>query len=187
MFLFGHLGFASAPATPSLDKGRMTREDLRWLLAGSLLPDLVDKTIGQFLFKPRYENGRIYCHTVLLASLLAAYGSTRRRERGDGKYYYLSLGVISHLILDKIWMDPETAFWPLLGHFLREPTSMGLFEQLLTVMKDPFFWLSEAGGALLLLRSLHSLGFKDAQGLLRFVLSGKTPSLSPAGDPNYNS
>lgn len=164
MFLFGHMGLAAAPAAPFL-KSRKEREaaagDMRWLLAGTLVPDAVDKSIGQLLFKSHYENGRIYCHTMLFASACLVLGGRRLAGRGDDRLFFLSLGVWSHLLLDKIWAEPQTAFWPALGHFLKEPSPLGILEQLLVVLKDPFFWLGEGLGLVLLLRSLRRLEEKD--------------------------
>jgi inner membrane protein len=184
MFLFGHLGFAAAPGTLAVRRQKIAPQDLRWFLAGSILPDLVDKAVGQFIFKSRYENGRIYCHTILFTSLSVLYGGKRARERQDDRVLLLGLGAASHLALDEIWMEPETAFWPFLGPFLREPSSMSLLQQLLKVMKDPFFWLSETGGAVLLLGSLRGLGIRDTRALRDYILSGKVANLSQAIEAN---
>ena len=179
MFLLGHTGFVAAPAT-ALIKHRPNRtDDLRWLMAGTLLPDLVDKIIGQLLLKPRYENGRIYGHTVMFSSLLMVQGFKRLKKTGDRKALLLAAGVISHIALDNIWTtDPETAFWPLLGHFLKDPSLMSLREQVTHVLKDPFFWESEIAGGILLVLSLHSLGIRNGRDLARFILRGERPALS---------
>jgi len=192
MFLFGHTGFAAAPAAAlirhrSSRHGREARAgDLRWLLAGSIFPDLVDKTIGQLLFKRHYENGRIYCHTVLFSSLLAIQGCRRFKQTGDDKALLLALGVISHIALDKIWTDPETAFWPLLGHFLKDSSLMTLLEQISYVLKDRFFWTNEITGAVLLLLSLRWLGIRNSADLKKFLFSGRSPALSQQLLANYN-
>ena len=50
-------GRETRPVKPSL----LSRIDLRLLLIGSLLPDIVDKPIGTVLFRSTFENGRIFC------------------------------------------------------------------------------------------------------------------------------
>ena len=38
--------------------------DYRFLLIGSLLPDLIDKPIGGIFFYQTFQNGRIFAHTL---------------------------------------------------------------------------------------------------------------------------
>lgn len=178
MFLFGHLGFAAAPYAAALghrlevEESKTKARGLRWLLAGTILPDLVDKPIGQVLFKPYFENGRIYCHTILFASLVSIGGLRRLKHQEDERLLFLALGVASHLALDRIWIDPETALWPLLGPFKKDPSLRSMLEQIMLALKEPSFWLAEAGGATLLLLSLRSLGIENIRDLKHFLLSG---------------
>jgi len=44
--------------------------DTRVLLIGSLLPDIIDKPIGNYLFRDTVSNGRIVCHTLLFFILV---------------------------------------------------------------------------------------------------------------------
>ena len=47
------------------------RMDIRFLLIGSLLPDIIDKPIGIYLFRETFSSARIFSHTLLfLMSLL---------------------------------------------------------------------------------------------------------------------
>jgi len=48
--------------------------DIRLLLIGSLLPDIIDKPTGQVLFRETFSNGRIFCHTLLFIILVTVIG-----------------------------------------------------------------------------------------------------------------
>ena len=41
--------------------------DIRLLLVGSLLPDIIDKPIGQYFLVETFSNGRIFSHTLLFS------------------------------------------------------------------------------------------------------------------------
>ncbi len=90
--------------------------DLRFWALGSLLPDIIDKPVGHFLFKETFHyNGRIFSHTLLLVILLMATAFFLPRLKARGWLIALSAGVLMHLILDYMWLTPQTLFWPLLG------------------------------------------------------------------------
>jgi len=187
MFVFGHLGLGAAPGALVAKWWRNTADyskrvpDLRWYLTGILLPDLVDKPLGQVLFKPYFENGRIYCHTLLFTSSMLMLGVRRWRRKDDNRLLLLALGVISHLVLDGIWHEPATVMWPLLGPFERYPSLKGVLGQIAESLRDPSFWAEETGGFVLLLLALRTLGIKRYGDLKDFLLHGLTPCLVPSG------
>src|SRR4030042_1013686 len=39
--------------------------DLRLLLVGFMLPDIIDKPVGQLLFRETFSSGRIFSHTLI--------------------------------------------------------------------------------------------------------------------------
>ena len=41
------------------------RIDIRLLLIGSLLPDIVDKPVGYFFFRDTFSNGKIFCTSLI--------------------------------------------------------------------------------------------------------------------------
>jgi len=89
--------------------------DYRFLLVGAILPDLIDKPIGDYIFYDAFQNGRIFAHTILFVLLLTAvavYVERKYRFAGMG---VLALGAIAHLAEDQIWNSPRTVLWPLLG------------------------------------------------------------------------
>ena len=75
MLLFGHLGITLA-ATQTFavlwqGKKRFSESiDYRLVLLGSMLPDIIDKPLGGFIFKDALGSGRIYAHTLIFLLLL---------------------------------------------------------------------------------------------------------------------
>ena len=93
----------------------INRIDIRLLLIGSLLPDIIDKPIGQWLFKEYFGNGRIFSHTLLFLILITILGVFYYRHYGKTWFLSLSFGTFMHLILDQMWCTPRTLLWPILG------------------------------------------------------------------------
>ena len=84
--------------------------DYRLVVLGSLLPDIIDKTmeIGGL-------PGRGFGHTLLLGTLLILLGLTAMRSPGLRAPLVLSISFTGHLLLDRMWESPETILWPLYG------------------------------------------------------------------------
>ncbi len=183
MFLLAHLGYAAAPASLAARWWGERRgfscqaPDMRWMLAGAVLPDVVDKTVGQVLFRPYFQNGRIFTHTVALTLMALLAGAWSWRRSGDERLLLLGCGMASHLMLDRIWMEPTTALWPSLGPFLRHPSLGTIMEQIREHLTDPLFWVGELSGAALLVMSLRLLGVEDLKSLGDFLLQGLSPAL----------
>lgn len=185
MFLLAHMGFTAAPGAAAARWWGGRRgfadgaPDMRWLLAGSVLPDLVDKALGQVFLKSYFQNGRIFCHTGVFALAMFAAGVYRLRRKDDGRVLLMAWGVAGHLVLDLMWQEPVTFLWPALGPFARNPSMRSLIEQIAGYLGDPVFWATEAGGALTLLLALRLLGIESPAGLKAFLGRGLSPSLVP--------
>lgn len=130
------------------------RADIRLLLLGSLLPDIIDKPIGQVLFRETFSNGRIFSHTLLFFLLVSITGIYLFRAGGKRWLMAVAFGIFTHLVFDQIWTSPTTLFWPLYG-FAFDKINLtgwagGLFYALL---HNPETYLPEliGGGILLLL------------------------------------
>ncbi len=85
--------------------------DYRLVIAGALLPDIIDKPIGTAFF----NNGRIFGHSLLLAIILLGIGVLLYRGKGRTGMLVLALGSTGHLILDQMWQNSHTLFWPFGG------------------------------------------------------------------------
>ena len=97
--------------------------DIRLLLIGSILPDIVDKPIGLYLFRDSFSTGRIFCHTLLFLSIITVAGLYLFKSRGKVRLLILSFGTLAHLILDQMWLVPQALLWPLYG-FTFPPTDL---------------------------------------------------------------
>jgi membrane-bound metal-dependent hydrolase YbcI (DUF457 family) len=184
VFFFAHLGFTAAPGAListwwGENRGFVSRApDLRWLLAGAVLPDIIDKAVGEVLFKPYFENGRIFAHTFALSLLLLVAGTYSLKRRGDSRILLLACGVAGHLVLDRMWTEAATAWWPAMGPFLRYPSQGTIIEQIMEYLRDPMFWSTEIAGIALLAISLRYLGVKNRRTLKAFLANGVSPSLT---------
>ena len=184
MFFFAHLGFTAAPGALvstwwGENRGFASKApDLRWLLAGAVLPDVIDKAVGEVLFKSYFENGRIFAHTFVISLLLLVAGTYTCKRRGDNRILLLALGVAGHLVLDRIWIEAATAYWPAMGSFMRYPSEGTIIEQIMEYLRDSAFWATEIAGTALLLASLRYLGVKNWRALKAFTLHGTSPSLT---------
>ena len=86
---------------------RDTAIDYRLVMAGALLPDLVDAPFG----------GGRFMHTLLAAAalLVAVMLLTRGRRHRRRQLLALPIGVFCHLVLDGIWTRTGTFWWPVIG------------------------------------------------------------------------
>ena len=127
--------------------------DIRLLLIGSLLPDIIDKPVGQYFFRETFSNGRIFSHTLLFLILIALAGVFAYRRYRKNWLLILSFGTFTHLIFDQMWRMPQTLLWPLFGFTFPKYSLTNwvpnIFQLLLT---DPATYVPElVGGAILIL------------------------------------
>jgi hypothetical protein len=186
VFVLGHVGIGVALAAPRLPPDARS---LRFLLLGTVLPDLIDKPLYYFLSLATGRAGadlglvsstRSFGHTLALCLLL--YAILPRRLGMP-----LAAGMLTHLFLDEmgdffalVWTregpprtGPDTSaaiLFPLLGfHFPILPFSSAA--EHVRALIDPYTVLGEALGAVLLY-------FNRAR--LRVAMRGTT-SPSPSG------
>lgn len=89
--------------------------DIRLLLIGSLLPDIIDKPTGHLFFKDTFSNGRIFSHTLLFFIVITLFAFYLYRSHGKRWLLTLSFGIFAHLMQDQMWLEPQTLLWPLHG------------------------------------------------------------------------
>jgi membrane-bound metal-dependent hydrolase YbcI (DUF457 family) len=120
------------------------------LLIGSMLPDIIDKPLGIYLLADEIGNGRIYGHTLLFLLFTVTAGILLYYFRGSPALLLISAGTFAHLVLDQMWQNPSTLFWPILGaEFERHETGEwlgGLFE---TLTSNPSVYIPEIIGVLI--------------------------------------
>lgn len=156
MIFFGHLGIGNAIATPF--RQRLSR---RWILLGTILPDLTDKPLyyGLSLYtgKQSAELGlvsgtRTFGHTGIALLALGLFAMARRSRAAAA----LMLGMATHLLLDGLTeryfghdpLQTSAIFWPFSGSFPVMPFK-GIHEHF-AASSEPFLLWAEAIGILLL-------------------------------------
>ena len=117
MFILGHIGitmgiFALIRKHPLFSNIPM---DLRLVAFGAMLPDLIDKPLGQVILADSIGNGRMLAHTLLFFLLLFSAGLYVYKNSRYPGIIVVSAATFLHLLEDSLWTTPETFFWPLLG------------------------------------------------------------------------
>lgn len=179
MLVFGHTGITLGVtlvmgSSPSKISALFKRLDLRLLLLGSLLPDIIDKPLGHFFFRETLNNGRLFSHSLLFLFALSVAGYMLFR-RGHVWLVTLATGNFWHLAFDQIWLSPRTLLWPFLGMIFEKPGIDNLLAHwLYELISNPQVYIPEIIGAL----ALASFGLRllRHRSLISFVKSGKTGS-----------
>jgi inner membrane protein len=89
--------------------------DIRLLLIGSLLPDIIDKPLGHIFLRESLSSGRTFAHSLLFLIIIALAGLLLYLYKKKTWLLVLSFGTLMHLTLDQIWNNPKTMLWPFLG------------------------------------------------------------------------
>ncbi|MGB9133334.1 MAG: metal-dependent hydrolase [Methanosarcina sp.] len=141
MLLFGHLGitlgifFGLSIFIPRL----RTIINPVYLAIGALLPDFIDKPIGEVIFASTFANGRIIGHTLLFSLLLFLVGLYMYDKKRDVRVLSLVSGSFFHLFEDQMLSNTLTFFWPLFGwSFPRDTKDFTGFEHLFEMLKESF-------------------------------------------------
>ncbi len=161
MLLFAHPGITLGVATiaadvvnrkPSWFVSLSRYLDIRWLLVGSLLPDIIDKPVGQYIFRDTFNNGRIFSHTLLFLIVIAVIGFYLLKKYRWVWMLSLAAGTFMHLILDEMWQTPQTLFWPLLGFSFPFVELEGWASNIWKlIFSDPRYYVPEIVGLIILL------------------------------------
>ena len=126
--------------------------DIRFVIIGSLLPDIIDKPVGQYIFRETFASGRIFSHTLIFLVLISAAGFYLYKTRHRVWLLTLAGGTFVHLILDEMWLVPATLFWPFMGFtFPRIEYEVWLSNMFEGLISNPAVYVPEAIGLIILL------------------------------------
>ncbi|MEE9583292.1 MAG: metal-dependent hydrolase [Dehalococcoidales bacterium] len=126
--------------------------DIRLLLAGALLPDIIDKPLGQFFFRETFSSGRIFGHTLLFLILITMIGLYLYRSRAQRWLLVLAFGTLAHLILDLMWQAPKTVLWPLLGFAFEKQDITNFIPNMFNALfTDPRVYVPELVGVAIII------------------------------------
>ena len=145
--------------------------DIRLLIIGSILPDIIDKPIGMFLF----GNGRVFTHSLLVTLFLLLVGGYLYLNHKQTGVIAIGIGTFTHLIFDQIWLTPNILFWPLLGWGFTEGVRTNYIPGRLSILfSNPYVYVSEAIGLLVVLGFIWMLIRERVFKV--FILRGKLTS-----------
>lgn len=88
-----------------------------WTVAGSLLPDFLDKLVGIFLFPTFFGGSRLFAHTLLFLLAWFCIGFLVQARYKTLAGVCLAIGIAIHHILDTLWNEPGTWLYPWYGPF----------------------------------------------------------------------
>ena len=165
MLVLAHLGLTLAAAR------QIACANLAFVMLGSMLPDIIDKPLGEMLFGTP-AMGRTFAHTLLFLMFLGTAAYYLR----DLRLAWLACGVWAHLLLDFMWQSPSTLLWPLLGPFPRaaDLSSLDYLQTLLRGLGQPMVGVPEMLGLAYLLyfawQSRAEIGSWRLQALRRIKL-----------------
>lgn len=147
--------------------------DLRILLIGSLLPDIIDKPIGLIIFREAISYGRIYAHTLLFLSLIIIGGILLYRLKRQKWLLTLAFASAGHLVLDLMWKTPTVLFWPFLGTSFPREDSTDYLAQIVTdfLTQPSVFWGELVGFIVALVFGI--MLFSRKNGVRDFFLHGR--------------
>ena len=184
LFVFGHVGLTWGGSLLLIEAGRRlplarrlpldqvaSAVDYRLVIAGSMLPDVVDKPLGVFVLGDEVSSGRAFAHSLAFVSAIAL-ASLLRRGAARRLLAPVALGAAAHLVFDRMWREPRTLLWPLLGWRIERVDVSGWWRQMLEqLFADPYTYVSEVAGAAVV---VALMAFLARRGRLRdFLSSGR--------------
>lgn len=152
MVFFGHLGITTGIMKMSKKVTNNVSIDYRIILIGSILPDLIDKPLGAFLFRSTFHNSRIFGHTLAFSIILLFVGLILLNKYKNKCILLLGICSVIHLILDSMWFYPSILFWPYFGwRFPVRPEGNWIKSDILRLLTDPAYYIPEIIGFLIIL------------------------------------
>lgn len=88
---------------------------------GSILPDIMDKPLGYLIFSSTLSNGKIFFHSLLICALFFVVGLFAWYRYRSRAFLGVAIGVLSHQIVDGMWLYSDNWFYPLSGPFPTQP------------------------------------------------------------------
>lgn len=121
--------------------------DVRFLLVGALLPDLIDLPVGTLIFADRFSTGELWAHSLVAPTFyMAIVLLATRRGRRRRAWMALGVGWLFHLLLDGMWLDQEVFLWPFFGFEIPAGTAPYWPLAWERALSDPWRWVAEAIG-----------------------------------------
>lgn len=171
--LFWHLG-----ATLWLFRWifRDPKVDVRFLLVGAVLPDLIDLPIGTLVLVDRFSTGELWMHSLLAPTVyMTVVLLATRRGRRRRAWMAVGVGWLFHLLLDGMWINQEVFLWPFFG--LDIPAGEAPYWSLAweRALSDPWRWVKELAGLSYLVWLWFALGLSNKERRQKVIENGRLP------------
>lgn len=150
--------------------------DYRLVALAAVAPDLIDKPLAAAYFYKRYKSAVLFAHTVL-ANFAVAWLAI-------GRFPHLAVyaaSYLGHALLDRLWLFPNTFYWPLRGWRFHvwgkrgsEQTEIGK-AYWYAFTRRPELWGWELGGLLALSLFIWRRQLYRWPALQVFILTGRPP------------
>lgn len=166
--IFWHMGAAAVIVYVTLGRSRI---DYRWILAGAVLPDLVDGVLSLTVYTG--PSGRGVAHSIAAVVVVAVGVLVLTKGTTRLSLFGLAVGWLLHLVADGMWQSPETFLWPAFGTgFSEVPVEPYSWDLLIHPLDHLWTWGGEVLGlaALLYLAAAFELG--DRERRARFIRDG---------------
>jgi len=155
MFIFAHV-FAGALFGLVFWHLTNDRRAIPVCIAGSIVPDLIDKSLG-LLFPLVLSSGRTVFHSlglvfvILLFSLMFLRSNLRLLGIG------FACAILLHQIFDEMWTLPANWFYPLLGPFQGSMIPDYILTYFWLEITNPSEWLFMVGSVVILVKSYRGM------------------------------
>lgn len=109
---------------------------------GSVLPDVIDKPLGYIIFNSTLSNGKIFFHSLLILVIFFIAGLIVWHWYHSRAFLWVTLGILSHQIVDAMWVYPTSWFYPFYGPFPSGAPRSGYIEQVyFNEISSPTEWI----------------------------------------------
>ncbi len=186
MFLLGHMGITVGIVyllawliSTRIIKGKPDTSlpmeiDFRIVIIAAILPDIIDKIVGLIILKEEISNGRLFTHSIVITGIfsicLLVFAKIKSGHIIKSLFYTSPL--YFHLLLDRMWEEPPTLFWPLLGtSFPRLDIEISDYFTLL--LSNPYIFVGEILGVLIILTLLIRYRLFIREQFFNFLKDGK--------------
>jgi hypothetical protein len=163
-----HAGLAALIVYTTLGRRRI---DYRFVLAGAVIPDVIDGLLALFVYEGPAGRGAAHSLLVVIAVavvvILGFEGGRRLAVFG------IPVGWLLHLVGDGMWNAPRTFLWPAFGTgFARSPQEPYSWDLLTDPLSHLGTWGAELAGLLLLAWFWVAFGLGHGDRLRQFLRDG---------------
>jgi inner membrane protein len=176
MYLLAHTGITlgAARVVEQAVNRPWFRVDYRFILLGSLLPDIVDKPLGIVIFPEAIGNGRTFLHTMIFLVMTILLGAFVYRWKNALWGFFIAFGVLMHFSMDAMWTDPVTLYWPFIKPAFDKYPDIELLHivrsWVYTLQVEPRIFLPELAGLVILL--IFAIRIITEKRVMAFIMTG---------------